>query len=66
MSTKHQLTLKILSRYLKASRKEKTRILDEFCANTGYNRKYAITKLGIYQMEEREHPRRVCLQMVLD
>jgi len=58
MSTKHQLTLKILSRYLKASRKEKTRILDEFCANTGYNRKYAITKLGLYQMEERERPRK--------
>jgi hypothetical protein len=58
MSTKHQLTLKILPRYLKASRKEKTRILDEFCANTGYNRKYVITKLGIYQMEERARPRR--------
>lgn len=58
MSTKHQLTLKVLPRYLKSIRKEKTRILDEFCANTGYNRKYAITKLGIYQMEERDRPRK--------
>ena len=30
------------SRYLKADKKEKGKILDEFCNNTGYNRKYAI------------------------
>ncbi len=29
-------------RYLKADKKEKTKILDEFCKNTGYERKYAI------------------------
>jgi hypothetical protein len=58
MSTKHQLTLKILPRYLKASRKEKGKILDEYCAVTGYHRKYAIWKLKTYQMEEKEYPRK--------
>lgn len=57
MSTKHQLTLQVLPRYLKASRKEKTRILDEYSANTGYNRKYAIWKLNYYQMHETDRPK---------
>ena len=58
MNTKHQLTLKALPRYLKASRKEKGKILDEYCANTGYNRKYAIWKLNIYQMDDKETPKK--------
>ncbi len=29
-------------RYLKADKKEKSKILNEFCGNTGYHRKYAI------------------------
>lgn len=33
------------ARYRKARRKEKSVILDEFCANCGYNRKYAIRLL---------------------
>lgn len=32
----------IIVRYRKSSRKQKTVILDEFCATCGYNRKYAI------------------------
>lgn len=36
----------IKKRYKKATRQLKKRILDEFCANTGYNRKYAIHALG--------------------
>ena len=36
----------IYGRYLKASKKLKHTILDEFCSNTGYNRKYAIRKLN--------------------
>jgi transposase InsO family protein len=36
----------IYGRYLKASKKLKHVILDEFCSNTGYNRKYAIRKLN--------------------
>lgn len=35
----------IRNRYRKACRKEKTVILNEFCANCGYNRKYAIRLL---------------------
>ncbi|MEN6580153.1 MAG: transposase, partial [Anaerolineaceae bacterium] len=35
----------IRPRYLKATRKEKTQILDEFIAATGYHRKYAIRVL---------------------
>lgn len=35
----------IRARYRKARRKEKAVILDEFCANCGYNRKYAIRLL---------------------
>jgi transposase InsO family protein len=36
----------IYGRYHKASRAIKNLILNEFCANTGYNRKYAIRKLN--------------------
>jgi transposase InsO family protein len=43
--SKQELTTQIHPRYLKASRKEKTRILDEFVASTGYHRKYAIRLL---------------------
>lgn len=37
----------IYGRYHKASKAIKHLILNEFCANTGYNRKYAIRKLNI-------------------
>ena len=50
MHTKHELAKEILRRYLGASKEEKTKILDEFSANTGYNRNYAITKLRTLQM----------------
>lgn len=36
----------IYERYQKAGRKAKKVILNEFCANTGYNRKYAIRLLN--------------------
>ena len=39
--SKKELIAATKPRYLKASKKEKTNILDEFCDNTGYNRKYA-------------------------
>jgi hypothetical protein len=35
----------IKKRYRKSNRKQKKKILDEFCATTGYNRKYAIYAL---------------------
>lgn len=52
MQTRHELTLEILPRYLKAGKQGKTKILDEYCANTGYDRKYAISKLREYQLTQ--------------
>lgn len=41
-----ELSKVVAKRYLKAKGKsERTKILDEYCANTGLNRKYAITKI---------------------
>lgn len=50
MQAKHQLTLSVLPRYLRANKEAKKRILDEYCANTGYHRKHAIRKLKEYQL----------------
>lgn len=50
MKTKHALAKEILKRYLRSTKAEKQKILDEFCANTGYNRSYAITKLRKLQL----------------
>jgi hypothetical protein len=36
----------IKQRYFQASKKRKAKILDEYCKNCGYNRKYAIRKLN--------------------
>lgn len=43
--SKKELLDEVKPRYLKASKKEKSQILDEFCLNTGYVRKYAINIL---------------------
>lgn len=43
--TKKELIKATKSRYLKSSKIEKGKILDEFCANARYTRKYAITIL---------------------
>ncbi len=49
----------IYERYRKAGRREKKVILSEFCANTGYNRKYAIRLLNGPRPEKRRaQPRR--------
>lgn len=45
MGWKTDLGKALYSRYRRAARKEKKRILDEFCAATGYHRKYAIQVL---------------------
>jgi hypothetical protein len=39
--TRKSITREVSQRYRKASKKEKGRILDEFCALSGYNRSYA-------------------------
>ncbi len=43
----------IYARYRKAGRKAKKAILNEFCANIGYHRKYAIRLLNGPQPERR-------------
>lgn len=45
----------IKPRYKKATKLEKQRILDEFCAVCGYNRKYAIRVLNRRQQAHRKH-----------
>lgn len=52
MHSRHELTTSVLSRYLETDKAGKGRILDEYCANTGYERKYAISKLRAYQMTD--------------
>ena len=44
-ASKHDLAAAVQRRYLKAGRAEKARLLDEFVANTGYHRRYALTLL---------------------
>ncbi|HVH69635.1 MAG TPA: transposase family protein, partial [Candidatus Dormibacteraeota bacterium] len=48
----------IYERYRRAGRKAKRMILDEFCANTKYHRKYAIRLLSGPPPEERRRPPR--------
>jgi hypothetical protein len=43
--SKRELFAEVQPRYLKASKAEKQKILDEFTASTGYHRKYAIRML---------------------
>jgi hypothetical protein len=44
--SRRELLLSIYPRYHPASRREKTLILNSFCAATGYHRKYAVQLLG--------------------
>jgi len=46
LTMKNEYLKTIQPRYLKSSKEEKGRILDEFCYNTRQNRKYAIRKLS--------------------
>jgi transposase InsO family protein len=49
----------VYERYRKSGREDKKLMLDEFCRNTGYNRKYAIRRLnGAPPGKEAERPRR--------
>jgi hypothetical protein len=53
MKEKKKITATVSKRYKAADKKGKTRILDEFVATTGYNRKYALHIL-------KNHGRTVC------
>ena len=46
---------RIYSRYHKSSKEEKKKILDEFCKNCNYNRKYAIRLLNDIPPEDRKN-----------
>jgi len=56
LSARNQYLKKLMPDYLKADRKGKTRILDEYRRNTGQNRKYVIRK--IHQLSFGEVKRR--------
>jgi hypothetical protein len=49
--SRQALTTVVRDRYWRASKKEKSKILDEFVANTGYHRKYA---LALLQQQRRQ------------
>jgi hypothetical protein len=51
---RHAYLEAVIERYLKASKKAKTAILDEFCQVCNYNRKYAIRLLN----RQRKRPKR--------
>ena len=53
--SKRELADRLQPRYLKADRKEKTRILDEFVAVTGMHRKAAIRRLRQQNKPTKEH-----------
>jgi len=44
----------VYPRYVKASKKEKSTILNEFCATCGYNRKYAIWLLANFNRPKKQ------------
>jgi len=46
MPSRLEYLKKIKPRYLKSTKEEKHKTLNEFCKNTGYNRKYAIRRLS--------------------
>lgn len=46
LSEKQSYLGSLKKRYKKANRKQKQKILDEFCETSGYNRKYVIHALG--------------------
>jgi hypothetical protein len=52
-ATKHEILLSIRSRYRSASKREKKKILDEFCATCKYNRKYAVRLLNFNKVPKK-------------
>ena len=55
---RQELLEAIAPRYRKASKPDKTKILDEFCAVSGYGRKYAIRLLGHWRRRGKPPRRR--------
>ena len=57
-ASRHDLARALAPRYVHASRREKGRILDEFCAITGYTRKHALVLLSYPPAEQNIAARR--------
>lgn len=58
MASRKQYLQTLLGRYLKARKRQKGLILDEYCRNTGQNRNYVIRKLGGLASTEPRPPRK--------
>ncbi len=58
MTSRKQYLQTLLERYLKARKRQKGSILDEFCRNTGQNRKYVIRKIARLASTEPRPPRK--------
>ena len=54
ISAKREYLQTIRRRYLTASKHDKAPILNEFCANCGYNRKYAIRLLNVTRKKSKK------------
>jgi hypothetical protein len=55
--SKHELVAALQGRYRRADRTGKARLLDEFCAATGYHRKHAIRLPGSGWSPANKSPR---------
>ena len=63
--SKQEYLLSIKQRYKKSSKKEKQKILDEFCSTCNYNRKYAIRILNNNEEKKVRKKVHVLISMVL-
>jgi hypothetical protein len=58
MASRKQYLRTLLERYLKARKRQKGSILDEYCRNTGQNRKYVIRRISRLASTEPRPPRK--------
>jgi aminopeptidase C len=56
MKEKQAVTREYAKRYTKAGRKEKSNLLNDFTALTGYNRKYAVRVLNAAPVKSTAPP----------
>ncbi|MBS3819943.1 hypothetical protein KGY73_10645 [bacterium] len=54
--SRRELTAKVAPRYREANKRQKSAILDEFLASTGYKRKYAIRLLSLPEIPPAQIP----------
>lgn len=58
MASRKQYLQTLVERYLKARKRQKGSILDEYCRNTGQNRNYVIRRMGDLAKTEPRPPRK--------